>query len=130
MKALVLSAPEGSIEIDMSRPEWCHCTYLHGVKRRPLGAGPFDYICRQLSRDLRTNWDELDKPAMGEVDGLIVRWVLSLSEEHSTLYVAKDIQQTVLFWQDKNAVLICRITLDHELEKEWIQLLQSMVNSL
>jgi hypothetical protein len=109
-----LPTSEGSVQIDASDESWCPCTLVQGEVSRYLGAASLDYITRHLWDSLLVEMIPEDIPYSGEVYGQKVRWVLSLSEEHSSLYMASTDSCRLLFWQDSRANLIALMHLSQE----------------
>jgi hypothetical protein len=92
---------------------------VHGDNVHPLGAESLEYISKQLLPALSIPWEELEQPVAGEINGYSVKWVLTLSEEHSTLYLSIDGNTRLLYWQDKDANLIFIIYLSAEQATQW-----------
>ena len=61
---------------------------------------------------------------VGAVDGISVHWVLSLSEDHCTLYAADVEGSRVLIVQDSDAQTIATIPLSPPMRERWLFVLR------
>jgi hypothetical protein len=110
-KVVRLCTPEACLEVDISNEQWCRCILACGRTLHRLGAERLDHIVRQLLHVLSSPWEEMTIPVVGLIDGYEVRWALSFSEEHSTLYVAAEGRSRLLFAENKGGILLCKMHL-------------------
>jgi hypothetical protein len=107
------------IEQDGSE-DWYYCTVLVDTRSLYLGAE----VARCLfPRLLAAVSGELQGPesAIGNVP---VRAALSLAEGHATLYVGKEEQHTLLFWEDEEGDLTAMMKLTKDDVTRWCRELQ------
>jgi hypothetical protein len=60
-----------------------------------------------------------DGPSAGKVDGVPVRWILSLFENHHSLYAGDDGDNRLLYFQDRDGHVVWRDRLLAEHRREW-----------
>jgi hypothetical protein len=102
------------IEQDGSE-DWYYCTVLVGARSFYLGAE----VARCLfPRLLAAVSGELQGPE-STIGKVMVRAALSLAEGHATLYVGKDEQHTLLFWEDEEGNLTAMMKLTNEDTTRW-----------
>jgi hypothetical protein len=58
-------------------------------------------------------------PTTGEVDGQAVRWILSLFEDHHSLYACDDGEDRLLHFQDRDGHIVWRDRLLAQHRREW-----------
>ncbi len=125
-----LCTPEFCIEVDTTNKGWWRCSLASGESCQYLGAETPEYLTNHLLTVLNLRWEDLGETIAGDIDGYAVKWVLSLSEDHSSLYVAPDGDCKLLFWQDAHARPICVMRLSPELVAQWHNQLQLLPTSL
>lgn len=120
-----LCTSESCVHLDLSDKKWCRCSIVWNNTEYYLGADSPDKITGRLLNALSTPWDDLTDLDAGAPYGYIVRWVLSLAEEHSALYMAVTNECKLLFWQlDKNPAPIIMHLLPEQASKWREQLLK------
>jgi len=85
-----------------------------------LGALSFDPLKDRLEKTLR-NWKGL--PAKGQLEGVKVAWVASLSEAHASLYAARDGAKLIFFVQAADLTILGKLELDEMTICRWLQTL-------
>ncbi|SRR6266571_5063684 len=99
---------------------WCKCYLRAQGEDRFLGAEAYDVLISRLDRV----FDNASTSTVGILDGVPVRWILSLSEGHHTLYATlPNNEQVHLFWQDPQAVVAHRML---STAHQWRELLQQL----
>jgi len=96
--------------------DWYRCTVVVDGVPTYAGADAREPILRRLADALHG----VAREPAGEIDGIVVRWVFSLSEQHFTLYIANEGETTLLFWQDADARLLQRWTLTPDDVERWL----------
>src|SRR6476469_1676390 len=86
-------------------PGWYRCTLCTEDAVR-LGAGTGSYLAGRLAELLRHKSCFHGRPGVGKIEGRDVRWVLSLSEDHATLYAAEQGGGWALYWQAADTRII------------------------
>lgn len=115
-----LVAASARLEIDCDASGWCDAT-LDANGRHRLGSETRNVLVDRLVRALR---NELSGPSSGELEGVSVVWVLSLSERHASIYAAHRDGMRNLYFQDAEGKLIARLALGTEEREEWISILE------
>ena len=118
---MVTELPAGAARLVLTcdSSQWCEVV-LEADGRHELGAETRAVLVERLLRGLR---DELPEPTSGELDGVAVSWVLSLSERHASIYAAQRADVRSLYFQDSEGNLIVRVDLKSEDRKRWVSLL-------
>ena len=88
-----------------------------------LGAETLSYLVSRLLTALSHDPEEV----IGEISGHKVRWVLSLTEAHCTLYVAVCHSERILFWQNAEAKVIGTIKLSEVEMAQWRKQLEMLL---
>ncbi len=107
------------IRIDTSNAKWWRVSFVSDGIEQFLGAEVPHYVATRLSRAFTAHWSELEGEEFTGFGGYSVKWALTLSETHSTLYVASNSNGRTLFWQDKWAKTITAIEIQPDLAAEW-----------
>jgi hypothetical protein len=106
--------------VDCDTSQWCEVTLdANGIHQ--LGSETRSVLVERLVRGLR---GELSAPTSGELDGVPVAWVLSLSERHASIYAADREGIRTLYFQDADGKLIARLDLEREERERWISILE------
>lgn len=84
---------------------WYQCLLVGQKDTYKLGAETLSYITTRLFTAL------CDHPEQEETGGESYRWVLSLADVHSSLYVVREGNAKRLLWQDANAKTLTEISL-------------------
>lgn len=112
----ILSSASGDLVLEPDENEWCQVVLDIGGHRRALGADLTSIIVERLLRAL------LDKPvglAVGVLEGVDVRWVLSLAERHSTLYMSDQSGRRIVFIQAGDGSTMAKLSLDADDVARW-----------
>jgi hypothetical protein len=87
---------------------WCHVVLIADGIERPLGAERQKYITDQFLRFFSET-------------SIDVRWILSLSELHSSLYGCDSGEDVIIHIQDANGSSVCKLVLSQVEKASWIQ---------
>jgi hypothetical protein len=110
---------EACLKLDTSNVKWWRATVDWNNQEQVLGAEVPKYITEHLIRSLSVSWADLEGPVNQTLGGYQVKWVLSLAEGHSTLYVASEADDRILIWQDRDAKIILTMHVAPELAATW-----------
>lgn len=116
-----LNGEGGTLRIDIGENDWSRCELVTDEEEIYLGAETKEILVERLLNGLR-----IDATIDGEIEGRKVRWVLSLSEAHASLYASTDAADRTLFCQDKNGAVIGRISLSSGRSEEWRRQLEAL----
>lgn len=119
-----LTVGSAKLVVSCDRSQWCD-VMLEANGRHHLGSETRAVLVARLVRGLR---DELPEPTAGELDGVAVSWVLSLSERHASVYAAQSADIRSLYFQDSEGKLIVRVDLERQDRERWISLLGGMID--
>ena len=115
---LELPFPGGCLRL--AAGNWCHVVLEREGRTHRLGADAWKIVVERLLKGLV---GPLEGAGSGKIDGATVYWVLSLSEDHATLYVAPRPGGRTLFVQDAAGALVDRIDLTEQLAQGWAEAL-------
>lgn len=110
-----LEASGARLRLDVEGNGWCRVTLQEGGRSTALGADRADIVARRLTAALLGN---LSNSVVGRLQGMPVRWVLSLAEQHGSIYVNTEGRFT-LFFQDADGKLIYTLDLSEEEKVRW-----------
>ncbi len=116
------------LRLAINNEKWCRVSLVLENKVTYLGAERVDYIVKHLLESLSDD----EKTINGYLDGFPVYWVLSLSEAHTILYMANELDGRVLFWQDSGAKILTTLQMREEQKRDCLQkllILQKTVSS-
>lgn len=117
IKRLELRATAGGVRVEASEGGWSRCYLLRPGEEMFLGAHTLAYVAGRLASCLCR--DEGDDA--GTLAGQRVRWVLTLSERHCSLYATLGDADLTLFWQDRDARLLATIELSARERARWCE---------
>jgi|SRR5215213_2653432 len=117
VKRLELRAAAAGIRLEAYAGGWARCYLTHEGGEVFLGAESLPNIVERLSSGLCGAGGEV----AGHMSGRAVWWVLSLAEQHCTLYVTADGGEPTLFWQDRNGSLLAALALPEATRGEWCE---------
>lgn len=104
---------------------WCGCTLVTAKGTRYLGAESWRYVMVHLIDGLNGQGK-----SAGRIEDDEVRWVLSLAEEHCSLYVAdREGGTEVFYWQDRRGALVHAMRLSSNDVSAWIDELRGSERS-
>jgi hypothetical protein len=118
-----LVAGTARLLMDCDLSQWCQ-VILDADGLHPLGSETRSVFVERLVRGLR---DELPGPTSGELEGVPVAWVLSLSERHTSIYAADREGVRTLYFQNADGKLIARVNLGREVRERWLSILEELV---
>jgi hypothetical protein len=96
--------------------DWCRLTLEISLTcRREVGAENKDVLVDRLHEVLAGKWG----PVIGQIEGLNVSWVTTLSQCHNTIYAADLDGCLELFFQDAAGGLTDRIRLSPLVRARW-----------
>jgi hypothetical protein len=106
MKRKILALPmvEGTLRIDIDIYGWSKCYLVEGTGSLYLGAALIENLARKILAHL-----EGEPEVEGEeIEGKSARRVITLSEEHHTLYLGGEGSERRLFVRDRDGKVIAR----------------------
>ena len=93
---IALPSAAATLTLDADERGWCRVRLRLESRDIALGAELQNILIERLDRALL---DELPGDESGRIGGVPVRWVLSLSEQHATIYAAEVDGVRRLFFQ-------------------------------
>lgn len=118
---LKLEGTDGSLQIEFDGRNWGKC-HLQTEGRAYLGAESRRYLIQHLLLRLE---DPASEP-IGKVGGRPVKWVLSLADGESILYVSAEDSNRVLRWQNARAEWIGSLKVSPDQWRQWRQQLEAL----
>jgi hypothetical protein len=112
----ILSSAKGSLVLQPDDNEWCQVLLDTDDRMVPLGADMRSTVAERLLRALH---DAPGGPTSGMIDGVTVRWVLSLAERHSTVFVGEQSGRRILFVQADDGSLMATLPLNADDIARW-----------
>ncbi len=104
-----ITLTDGTIfNFDVDKNNWCRLSIVVNGEVTRLGADTTEIIFKKLNDGLS---DFSKKKKVGKIEEIDVIWIISLSEEHFTLYYGENATQKLLFIQNADGVSIAKITL-------------------
>lgn len=120
IRSLDLEGPGATVRLKTDETGWCQVELVVGEHVEALGADMEKVVRERLASGLQ---DELSGSTAGEIDGASVRWVLSLSEKHYTIYAADVAGNRRLFFQGPDGNIVRGVTLEPEQRRRWLSVL-------
>ncbi len=109
---MILEFSTGSLRIGRENDAWCQVTLVIENMKFSLGAQPLSYLKKNIIVFLSSPPES-------------IRWVLSLSEQHFSIYGVSNLELGVKFLvQDSNARTIAEFTLSGTERNAWLEVLQ------
>lgn len=118
-----LKGNSSSVSLEIDATGWCKC-YLIADNTAYLGA---EQIHHMVGRLLTIIDFPPSQEVMGKISGYEVIWVLSLAEANSTLYMAVDGEERLLFWQNGEATIISITKLSPAQSLQWKNQLEMLL---
>jgi hypothetical protein len=112
-----LSTCDGRLLLRLLESGWCEIQLESGGRITALGADDIDVIRRKLGAALE---GPLAGPERGMIDDHVVRWVLSLSENHATVYAADVGEHRRLYFQAGDGSQLGSLGLTVEDRRHWL----------
>jgi hypothetical protein len=113
-----LIAGNGKLVLRAEDAGWCRVALVFESRTLALGADRLDVISKKLSAGL----GELPEgPSAGRIQGVDARWILSLNEEHASLYVGQGSGRWLLFVQGADGSLLGRLELTESDRERWLR---------
>jgi hypothetical protein len=117
-----LVASDGTLRVcppgkDGCKDGWCRVELARDGKVEVLGADAGDKVIRRLAAGMR---ESFSGSAAGMIKGIPVYAVMSLFEEHCTIYAADAHGSRLLFVQRPDGSLLATVTLTHEQRAAWL----------
>ena len=112
MKILELTATGGALRVDAVDPKWVRVTLVQQGAERDVGAEALKYIADHLRAFLANPSERL-------------KWVLTLSETHVTMYGSTLGDHVLLRLQDKNAKFFADLELSQVDRERWLSILRA-----
>ena len=106
-----LAFPGGSLQFELEGKDWCQVVLDIDGRRVALGADTKSKIVTGLRLALQ---HEPVGSTTSEFEGLEVRWIMSLSERHCSLYVGDRDGTRLVFIQGADGALIARLAIAAE----------------
>ena len=116
-----LKTKKAELVLNTDQRGWCQLQLHIEDQILQLGADKKDVVVRRLSHALE---DVLEGSPTRSIQGTGVTWVLSLSERHSSIYVAQCDESRVLFFQGEDGSLLARVELVSKERRSWFSALQ------
>lgn len=121
---LVTSETELTLRSDQDG--WCEVDLFLGGRTVRLGADQQQLVIERLASGLDR---ELKGDVVGVISGMDVVWVLSLSEEHGTIFAADDGERRVIFFQEASGSLLGTVALSGEDRARWLGQLRPVLDT-
>lgn len=112
---ITLKATQGTLLLDIDEKNWCQIRLSDASGQVELGADDINVIAARLTQALGNGHFK----SCGEIKGRPVAWVMSLFEQHSTLYIGAKSNTVDLFFQDSGGKLIAKMSLSDGERQEW-----------
>jgi|LSQX01.2.fsa_nt_gb hypothetical protein len=108
VKTQVILDSDYSIIFEVNDKDWCSLSIAYNNEVTELGADSKNIVLKRIIEGLKSiTKDQI----VGALEGIEVKWVLSLSEKHCSLYLGIENNRKILFIQDDAGKIIARITL-------------------
>jgi len=120
---IILSAGEARLRLS-GDADWCDVRLENASQEIELGADSAAVVLERIAAALA---DDFPTGSAGQIDGLDVAWVVSLSEHHTSMYVATSGSDRVLLFEDAAGKVIGRVELDEAERGEWAVALRKAV---
>lgn len=117
-----LVAPDVELTLSSDKDGWCEVDLSLRGRTVRLGADQQQLVTDRLASALE---DELKGDVTGVINGINVVWVLSLCEDHATIFAADADVRRVLFFQDSSGSLLGSANLTAEDRMQWLARLRS-----
>ncbi len=121
MAEVQLKSESGTLSLQIGDRDWTHVVLLLDADEHFLGADVLKIIVTRLVGALEGP-HKLE--VCGERDGVAVRWVLTLSETHHTIYLAVVSEGLRLYIQDQDGAMVCSIQLSDADVAQWLDQLR------
>jgi hypothetical protein len=112
-----LVASETELTLRSDKDGWCEVDLFFGGRTVRLGADQQQLVIERFASGLER---ELKGDVAGVINGMDVVWVLSLSEEHGTIFAAGDGERRVIFFQEASGSLLGTVVLSAEDRARWL----------
>ena len=120
MVMTILTTGEKRLVLESEPSSWCRVSLHSEQGSTALGGDTRTVIVERLRAALS---DETTSPVAGVLRGVEVRWVLSLAEEHATLFIGNYSGRRTLFIQAHDGSLLETLMLSCEDVVRWRALL-------
>ena len=118
-----LKSSDSILRLNVDENGWCQVELVIGDLDIRIGADVEFIVKERLAKGLQ---DEVSEDISGEILGVPVRWILSLSEKHFTVYASDDAGKRTLFFQTPDGEIVGNITLEPEQRKQWLSFLNHL----
>ncbi|MBD2026808.1 hypothetical protein [Leptolyngbya sp. FACHB-711] len=105
--------------------DWCEVELAIRDKVVRLGADQRDIVINRLISGLE---NEITDRFVGVINGLNVVGILSLFEEHGTIYAGDSGEHRILFFQDSSGALLENVALTMTDREHWLAQLREGMN--
>jgi hypothetical protein len=124
-----LKAESTELTLNADSSNWCQLTLQSHHQKFKLGAETLPILVQRLQQALIA---PLEGNPAGSILGTEVHWVMTLAEQHCTIY-AGNVEQAganapnrQLFFQDSDGVLLAQVTLNDGTRTAWAKQLQAL----
>jgi len=115
-----LTTDDFNLTLESDSNGWCEVYIRIGYKTIRLGADHEAIVVQRLMSAMDRN---LNGPMVGAIQGINVVWILSLAEEHATIYAGDDAGYRILFFQDASGNPVGDVRLTHDDKRHWLSIL-------
>jgi hypothetical protein len=120
---IILPANGSTLTLQSDSDGWCTAYILFDDMKIRLGAEHQDVIVDGLVSALE---GDLKPNTVGQIQEVEVVWILSLAEEHATIYAGDRNGYRILFFEDASGQLIGSVKLTSEDRQHWLSILNAM----
>jgi hypothetical protein len=121
MAEIHLKSGSTTLTLQVGNQGWTSVVLLIDEHKHSLGADTLSIIATRIINALEAPLASKDS---GEIDGVRVRWVLSLSEQHHTIYLAVVNEGIKLFIQHPDTTVVGSILLSDSDIARWLESLR------
>jgi hypothetical protein len=115
-----------SIQLLIDAKNWCKSYLLIDGARLFLGEETLPYIVKGLLSGV----NKYEGDSAGEILGQQVKWLVSFSVAHCSIYAAENEKEVILFFQSGDARLLGQIRLTMEQCLRWGRQLTTLLENL
>ena len=116
MVTIQLEASFGVLCLTTNEHGWCTVKLSVGEQAYPVGSDTFVKVREKLRQCLGEN---LSGASNGSIEQVEVEWVMSLMEDHCSIYAGETPGGRTFFVQDANGHLLAKLVLDATQRAEW-----------
>jgi hypothetical protein len=125
-EALVLESESGTLRVVPQNDGWCAVTLSLAGSDHRLGADAPKVVLMKLAAGLA---DELRGKEIGKIRGLPVRAIMSLFEDHCTIYATNEGDDRLWIVQRPDASLLGTVRLSREDRVRWLASVEAALSA-